>query len=103
MPGNHVKAWIMKLFGRAPAADAMDCHEVGALLQHYLDGHIDAERARRIEEHLDDCRRCGMEAETYERIKVTLAAHRPEVPPESVERLRAFGERLARGEDPSTP
>lgn len=94
-----MKTWIMKLFGRTPPG-GMDCHEVGALLQHYLDGHIDPDRARRIEAHLEECRRCGMEAEAYERIKSTLAAHRPEVPPDSVERLREFGERLARGEEP---
>jgi len=97
-----MKAWIMKLLGHTPPG-GMDCHQVGELLQHYLDGHIDADRARRIEAHLEECRRCGMEAETYERIKATLAAHRPEVPAESVDRLRAFGERLARGEEPSEP
>jgi anti-sigma factor (TIGR02949 family) len=97
-----MRAWIRKLFGR-DTNGPMDCHEVAQLLQHYLDGHIDAERARRIEAHLADCRRCGMEAETYERIKATLAAHRPEVPPESVARLREFAERLARGEEPSNP
>lgn len=97
-----MKAWIMKLLGRTPPG-GMDCHQVGELLQRYLDGHIDADRARRIEAHLEECRRCGMEADTYERIKATLAAHRPEVPAESVDRLRAFGERLARGEEPSEP
>ena len=97
-----MKAWIMKMLGRTPPG-GMDCHQVGELLQHYLDGRIDADRARRIEAHLEECRRCGMEAETYERIKATLAAHRPEVPDESVDRLRAFGERLARGEEPSEP
>lgn len=97
-----MKTWIMKLLGRTPPG-GMDCHQVGELLQQYLDGHIDADRARRIKAHLEECRRCGMEAETYERIKATLAAHRPEVPAESVDRLRAFGERLARGEEPSEP
>ncbi len=95
-----MKKLLMKLLG-STLPGGMDCHEVGALLQHYLDGHIDAERARRIEAHLKECRRCGMEADTYERIKASLAAHRPEVPPESVDRLREFGQRLARGEDPS--
>jgi anti-sigma factor RsiW len=102
MPKSTVKAWITKLLGRTPPG-GMDCHEVGELLQHYLDGHTDADRSRRIEEHLEECRRCGMEAETYERIKATLAAHRPEVPSESVDRLRAFGERLMRGEESPTP
>src|SRR5918994_6178149 len=95
-----MKKWVMKLLGRTPPG-GIDCHEVGELLQQYLDGHIDAERAQRIEGHLEECRRCGMEAETYARIKATLAAHRPEVPPEVVDRLRECGERLARGEDPT--
>ena len=93
-----MKDWFNKLFGRNKS---MSCHQVGAVLQEYLDGNIDAERAQRIEEHLDECRRCGLEAETYERIKSTLATQRPEVPEESVQRLREFGERLARGEEPS--
>lgn len=93
-----MKEWFSNLFGRNRS---MSCHQVGAVLQEYLDGDIDAERARRIEEHLEECRRCGLEAETYERIKSTLATQRPEVPEESVQRLREFGERLARGEEPS--
>ncbi|MEJ7721869.1 MAG: hypothetical protein WKF58_16220 [Ilumatobacteraceae bacterium] len=49
------------------------------------------------------CRRCGMEAETDAQIKAVLAAHRPDVPAESIDRLRQFGARLARGEDASEP
>lgn len=97
-----MKGWISRLRGRR-SSRPMNCHEVGKLLQRYLDGHIDAERARRIAAHLDDCRRCGLEAETYERIKASLAARRPDVPAESITRLREFAERLARGEEPSTP
>ena len=92
-----MKMWMMKLLGRKPPG-GMSCHQVGEVLQQFLDGHIDDERAARIEEHLEECRRCGMEADTYERIKATLAAQRSDLPEESVERLRAFGERLARGE-----
>jgi anti-sigma factor (TIGR02949 family) len=97
-----MRMWIMKLLGRKPPG-GMSCHQVGEVLQQYLDGHIDAEQAARIEEHLEECRRCGMEADTYERIKATLAAQRPDIPAESVDRLREFGERLARGEDPTEP
>lgn len=96
-----IKMLMMKLLGKSPGG--MSCHQVGEVLQQYLDGNIDAERAGRIEAHLEECRRCGMEADTYERIKATLAAQRPEVPAESVARLREFGERLARGEEPSDP
>ena|SRR6056297_1720038 len=97
-----MKMWMMKLLGRKPPG-GMSCHQVGEVLQQFLDGHIDDERAARIEEHLEECRRCGMEADTYERIKATLSAQRSEVPAESVDRLREFGERLARGEDPMPP
>lgn len=96
-----IRMWIMKLFGRTPPG-GMSCHQVGEVLQQYLDGHIDAERAGRIEAHLEDCRRCGMEADTYERIKATLAAKRPDVSPAAIDRLREFGGRLARGEEPTT-
>jgi anti-sigma factor RsiW len=96
------KLWLMKLLGRTPPG-GMDCHQVGEVLQRYLDGEIDVDRARRIEEHLEECRRCGMEAETYERIKATFAAHRPAVPADSVARLREFGERLSRGDGPALP
>jgi predicted anti-sigma-YlaC factor YlaD len=94
-----MRQWFKKWFLRD--GGPMDCHAVGELLQHYLDGHVDAERARWIGEHLEDCRRCGLEAETYERIKAGLAVHRPEVPAESIARLREFGARLARGEESS--
>ncbi len=93
---------MMKLLGRTPPG-GMSCHQVGELLQQYLDGQVDSDRAGRIEAHLDECRRCGMEADTYERIKATLAAQRSDVPAESLDRLREFGQRLARGEDPTTP
>lgn len=95
-----MKAWFMRLIGHG-SSRPLDCHAVGELLQHYLDDELDPKRGARIAAHLDDCRRCGLEAETYSRIKGTLAAHRSDVPDESVERLREFGRRLARGEEPS--
>jgi hypothetical protein len=98
----EMKTWLMRLFGRE-RSDQLDCHEVGELLQQYLDHEIDEHRAQLIADHLDDCRRCGLEAETYERIKRTLAARRDEVSEESVERLREFGRGLIRGDEPSAP
>jgi anti-sigma factor (TIGR02949 family) len=82
----------------------MGCMEVGRLLQQYLDGDLDAGRAHRLEAHLEDCRRCGMEAETYTQIKASLERHRREaVPRDALDRLRAFGERLAQGVEPEMP
>lgn len=89
--------WLERLLPRRRPG-GIDCHQVGEVLQHYLDGYIDDDRARRISAHLDACRRCGMEAETYERIKATLRARRGPVPVESIHRLEEFGHRLVRGE-----
>jgi anti-sigma factor (TIGR02949 family) len=78
----------------------LSCKEVGRLLQGYLDGEIDELRARQVARHLEDCRRCGMNAETYAEIKRALRRSAAPVPRETVERLRAFGEGLADGWEP---
>ena len=82
--------------GRRP----MTCEEVGTWLQHYLDHELDERGSGRLAAHLEDCKRCGLEAETYERIKHSLADARPAVPDDAITRLREFGERIARGEEP---
>lgn len=87
-------------FGRWPRrrpGEPMTCPEVGQLLQRYLDDELYEETdAEQLSHHLELCRRCGLEADTYLKIKMALASRRTEVPPESIERLRAFGEQLAR-------
>ena len=70
----------------------LSCGEVGRLLQRFLDDELDDGAAvDGIARHLDDCDRCGLEAETYQKIKDALAQRRPDLPPETVERLREFG------------
>lgn len=83
--------WWRRMRG---SRDEASCHEVARVLQSYLDGNVDELTARRVARHLEICRRCGLEAETYTRIKESLA-RRGGVDPEAVERLRAFGARLA--------
>lgn len=73
---------------------SMNCMQVGRRLQRYLDGDVDDLTARRIMLHLEDCRRCGMEAATYTEIKASLARRGEEVPDDALARLRSFGERL---------
>lgn len=82
------------------SARPMTCGEVGEWLQHYLDGELDDRRSERLAAHLEDCRRCGLEVDTYQRIKDSLAAHQPSVPADSLARLREFGARIARGDEP---
>jgi len=71
------------------------CAEVAQVLQSYLDGHVDDLTARRVRRHLEHCRRCGLEAETYQAIKDSLGRRDHDLDAQSLERLRAFGQRLA--------
>lgn len=75
-----------------------DCHQVALLLQAYLDAELDAVPRREVARHLQDCRRCGLEAKTYREVKASLRRRAPDPPAESVERVRQFVARLAAGE-----
>ena len=70
------------------------CREVGKVLQSYLDGDVEPDFAAKIAEHLDACRDCGLEAETYQRIIDSLAGKRPAVDEQTIARLREFGQSL---------
>ncbi len=86
----------MRLMGRK---DEASCAEVAAHLQAYLDGRTGSEQVRRIEKHLEYCRRCGLEARTYQEIKSALARRGGPVDPDAVRRLTAFGEALGAGDE----
>lgn len=75
------------------------CPEVRRTLQGYLDGEVGAEWASRVRDHLEDCRRCGLEADTYQALKVNLEGRGPEAPGELVTRLRQFAEGLVAGDE----
>ncbi|MDR3084368.1 MAG: zf-HC2 domain-containing protein [Streptomyces sp.] len=71
----------------------MNCMRVARVLQSYVDGETDEVTARRVAVHLEDCRRCGLEAATFREIKNALA-RREHLNPAAVTRLRGFGESL---------
>lgn len=75
------------------------CREVGRALQSYLDGDVEEGFAAKISDHLEDCRRCGLEAEVYTRIKETLGTNRTDVDADTISRLREFGSSLAEADD----
>ena len=75
----------------------LDCKQVARVLQAYLNGDLDELDTRRVTAHLEDCRRCGLEAATIREIKRALAG-RYEPPPDAVARLRAFCEDMLQGE-----
>ncbi|MGH8300117.1 MAG: anti-sigma factor family protein [Steroidobacteraceae bacterium] len=85
-----------------PARSRLRCLATMRVLQSYLDGTLDEVSTRRVAAHLEDCRRCGLEAEVYEQIKASLGQQDQPVDPRAIERLRQFGEQLAHG-GPSTP
>ncbi|HKX69677.1 MAG TPA: zf-HC2 domain-containing protein [Acidimicrobiales bacterium] len=76
---------------------------MGKLLQHYLDGHTDEDATAKVAEHLEDCRRCGLEAAIYREIKAALARRAPLLPETTLARLRRFGDQLAADGPPDAP
>jgi anti-sigma factor RsiW len=87
-----IMRWLM---GRR---SELSCAEVAAVLQSYLDRELDAQTTEKVHEHLEECRRCGMEAATYEDLNAALRRGPEGLTDEPVRRLREFGERLARGD-----
>ena len=85
---------IRRSWGRRDEPE-VDCRAVARVLQTYLDGDLDDDFAAKIGAHLDACKHCGLEFETYRQIKSSLARRLPEVDPAAVARLRAFGARIA--------
>ncbi len=77
--------------------EALTCPEVGRLLQRFLDDELDDPHAiDGLAAHLELCAPCGLEADTYRKIKVALAARRSDLPADTVARLRDFGAGLGR-------
>ncbi len=99
-----MKAMVPMLWVRRrlrPDAPAR-CPEVARVLQRYLDGEVDARTRRLVSAHLEDCRRCGLEFETYTALKQALR-RAGGVPAEPIERLRTFAGQLAAGSAPDRP
>ena len=74
--------------------DEASCREVSRVLQAYLDGQVDELSARRVSRHLEACRRCGLEAEVYDRIQDAVGRMNRDVSSLPLERLRDFARRL---------
>ncbi|MFJ9012523.1 anti-sigma factor family protein [Streptomyces canus] len=90
-----MSAWLRR---RDSPERRMSCIQVARVLQAYLDGETDEVTAGPVAAHLEDCRRCGLEAGTYREIKSALT--RLEQPDAgAVERLRVFAEGLLRRHD----
>jgi anti-sigma factor RsiW len=77
----------------------VNCREVGKVLQSYLDDDVEADFADKIAKHLEACKECGLEVETYRQIKTALAAKLPEVDTAAIARLRSFGDQLTSADE----
>lgn len=73
----------------------MNCRDVGLRLQTYLDGELDDERMERIRNHLDECVKCGLEADVFTSIKNDLSSQARPVNAEAIARLRAFSDKIS--------
>lgn len=88
---NELSIWRRMLGGR----DVASCREAARLMQTVLDGQADATTHQRVMRHLDACRRCGLEADTYRAIKTSITAQfSVEVDPKAVADLIEFGRSL---------
>jgi len=74
-----------------------ECHEVGAVLQAYLDGELGPEDAELVTEHLEHCQRCGIELERVTRVIDAIRRQRPDLEADALARLDRFVHDLAEG------
>lgn len=72
----------------------LSCAEIGTVLQGYLDGELDPADMPAIQQHLDACRDCGLEADMFDRIKSSLTSHRLHTDTGALARLQAFANEL---------
>lgn len=92
-----MSTWI----ARENLTGSLSCRRARRALQSYLDGVLEDATARRVARHLEGCRRCVREAETYLAIKDSLSRRRGS--PDAVQRLRDFGEALLDDPGESSP
>lgn len=78
-----------------------ECHQVGSVLQAYLDGELGPHDAELVSEHLQHCQRCGIEAATVTNVIDAIERQRPDLDPEPLDRLTRFVDELPADSPPS--
>jgi anti-sigma factor RsiW len=78
----------------------MTCRELAEILFDYIQGELDAELCRHIDQHLLGCSPCTTYVETY-RITIQLTRKLPQapLPPELAERLQRAMREVHKRED----
>ncbi len=77
---------------------ALNCIQVGRVLQQYLDDVVDPTTASLVAAHLDDCKRCGMKASEFRQIKRSLSRIAPDTDDASLARLHDFAAKISAGD-----
>lgn len=75
----------------------VNCREVGRVLQAYLDGELENDTDK-VAAHIEVCKLCGLEAETYTKLKQSLGNPDADLDSETIARLREFGQGLMSGD-----
>jgi len=83
---------LLQLFG---FARGLTCSQVEAVLQQYLDSELEPREVPKVLAHLEKCKDCGLEAETYERIRSSLLQHQQAPDADSMARIRTMAHELA--------
>lgn len=78
---------MMRFLRRPPRPGGLSCAQVADLVQSFLDDELTETTGAKLAEHLDQCERCGIEADVYRRIKAALSGVAPSA---AVDRLQAF-------------
>jgi hypothetical protein len=100
--GNAVgTAWVsgdvMNVAILRRVRDRMECMRIRRVLQSFLDGELDDAQREWVAAHLEACRRCGLDAATYESLRTRLSgfSQSADADREAIARLERFVDRLA--------
>ena len=77
-------------FGRRGRPDEATCAEAMRRLQAWLDDAVTEPELIRVRRHLQMCRRCGLEAQTYRAIGTSLRACGTRIDAAARQRLQAY-------------
>ncbi len=80
-------------------SSALACKQVAEDLQSFLDNEDTVANRDLIAAHLEACRDCGLEANTFNQLKASLARPVLEIDDTALDRLRAFGASISEEAD----
>ena len=105
--GRNPRAWLLTILRNTPQqSQPSTASRVPPGRRWYVEPTRSGRRRRtdrRQHRRFEDCARCGLEADTYSRIKDALGDCREEVPADSLTRLLQFSRRLTHGDASEAP